>query len=565
MQPIRIEALLLTLATLVPLATASGLDEFKIKRQEVFEFAAKPQVTRQGDRVEIAFVSKAFCDVTVAIEDAQGKIIRHLVSGVLGPKAPEPLQKNSLQQTVVWDSKDDQGQYRDDKERLTVRVALGLKPRFERTLHWSPYRRADEAVPLMQAAPEGVYVYEARGTDHLKLFGHDGNYIRTVYPFPHAGLDKIQELTWHKFPQDDQRLPLKHGRWFCTLLTSGDNGGILPNAKEGPSGRAATAFAIQDGRAYLAHGGLNVLPLSVGREGRIPLTAAPLVYFEVKQTMGSETGKTIRVAPRSAALSPDGKRLYLAGYVFGHVNAGVSNLRYICKWDCLHGVVCVDLTGNSAPRVFAGSMEMGKYGTSDGSFRVPSSVATDAVGRVYVADYVNDRVQVFSPEGKFLKRLPVAKPAQLQLSPKGEIFVFSYLIFNEFTTYGTEVPVTLASLGTFENPQAPVVQPLPVKWTLHPTYRSTGLPIRCTLDFWADPPCVWMVNEIERPDALTANRPIAWSHVRARNRAPGCTDCPLRCHPAAPCRTCPRPCRAGPVPETRARACGWTRPNRRPT
>ena len=57
-------------------ALAGDLDEFKVKREEVFEFAQKPAVTRSGDRVEIAFESKGFCDATVAIENSDGKIIR---------------------------------------------------------------------------------------------------------------------------------------------------------------------------------------------------------------------------------------------------------------------------------------------------------------------------------------------------------------------------------------------------------------------------------------------------------------------------------------------------------
>jgi hypothetical protein len=36
----------------------ADLDEFKVKREAVFEFAQKPQVTRQGDRVTIAFETK---------------------------------------------------------------------------------------------------------------------------------------------------------------------------------------------------------------------------------------------------------------------------------------------------------------------------------------------------------------------------------------------------------------------------------------------------------------------------------------------------------------------------
>ena len=111
-------------AVVAVLATvaAANLDEFRIKREQVFEFVQKPRITRDGDAVTIAFETKGFCDVAVAVEDASGRIVRHLVSGVLGPNAPEPLQRDAKKQTVVWDGKDDLGVYMDDKDKLTVRV-----------------------------------------------------------------------------------------------------------------------------------------------------------------------------------------------------------------------------------------------------------------------------------------------------------------------------------------------------------------------------------------------------------------------------------------------------------
>src|SRR6266853_1671679 len=82
-------------------ASAGALDEFKIKRQDVFEFAEKPQVARHGDQITITFTSKANCDATVAIETADGRIVRHLASGVLGSNAPIPFQTDSLKQSLI--------------------------------------------------------------------------------------------------------------------------------------------------------------------------------------------------------------------------------------------------------------------------------------------------------------------------------------------------------------------------------------------------------------------------------------------------------------------------------
>ena len=56
------------------------------------------------------------------------------VIGVLGENAPEPFAWNSKAQSLTWDGKDDQDVYVDDKESLTVRVSLGLRPQFERPI-----------------------------------------------------------------------------------------------------------------------------------------------------------------------------------------------------------------------------------------------------------------------------------------------------------------------------------------------------------------------------------------------------------------------------------------------
>jgi DNA-binding beta-propeller fold protein YncE len=44
----------------------------------------------------------------------------------------------------------------------------------------------------------------------------------------------------------------------------------------------------------------------------------------------------------------------------------------------------------------------GKKGTGPGEFNEPHGIALDSTGRVFVADRVNARVQIFDPDGKFL-------------------------------------------------------------------------------------------------------------------------------------------------------------------
>ncbi len=57
----------------------------------------------------------------------------------------------------------------------------------------------------------------------------------------------------------------------------------------------------------------------------------------------------------------------------------------------------------------------------------------DAQGRVYVCDYMNSRIQVFSPEGKLLKILKTPYPAEILINLKnGDLFVFSWPLGNSY-------------------------------------------------------------------------------------------------------------------------------------
>ena len=150
------------------MAAAGFLDEIKVKREPVYAFTQEPSVGRHGDELTVDFESKGFCDVTVVVENDQGRIVRHLASGVLGPNAPQPFQKNSRSQTIVWDGKDDRGGYVDDKNSHSIRVSLGLKPQFEKTLFWHPKKRNGAQKPRIFPQPEGVYVYGGAGLEQVR-------------------------------------------------------------------------------------------------------------------------------------------------------------------------------------------------------------------------------------------------------------------------------------------------------------------------------------------------------------------------------------------------------------
>src|SRR4051812_18612518 len=95
---------------------------------EEVKFSSKPSVVKSGDKTMISFGVSAPTDVEVGIQDSTGKVIRHLVAGVLGGKnpPPEPL-KSGLSQNVEWDGKDDMGKTATGGS-FKVHLGVGMKP-----------------------------------------------------------------------------------------------------------------------------------------------------------------------------------------------------------------------------------------------------------------------------------------------------------------------------------------------------------------------------------------------------------------------------------------------------
>ena len=73
-------------------------------------------------------------------------------------------------------------------------------------------------------------------------------------------------------------------------------------------------------------------------------------------------------------------------------NAANSKIYVTC--DCWMCILNSDLTMSSS---------FGKPGAGEGEFQSARDVACDSSGNVYVADRDNDRIQVFTAEGRFLR------------------------------------------------------------------------------------------------------------------------------------------------------------------
>ncbi|GAF74070.1 unnamed protein product, partial [marine sediment metagenome] len=433
-------------------------------------------------------------------ENADGSIVRHLASGVLGPNAPKPFQKNSKKQTIVWDGKDDRGRYVDDKDNLTVRVSLGLKARFERTLFWSPKRRTrspkyEGYYQVVAPTPAGVYVYDGGNADHIRLFDHEGNYVRTIYPPPANKIRAVKGLLWRTFPQDGRELPLKWGLPQYTFLTSGNVKWDGTRWPTGGGGVSVTCMAVHGNRIALVSQRLNRLA-DDGSTGGLPITGPKTCQtMYVHGVHGLRSGN-YEIAPQSAAFSPDGKYLYITGF------------RYHLSWrtGCAHGVTRLEFDSNDTPALFKGDLSAKGHGTDNEHFNYPTSVDCDATGRVYASDYHNDRIQVFAPDGTHLKTIPVNKPARVVVNRKtGEIYAFSYPIITTHFWYHEKalraIKNVLRRFASFESPKQTGAWPLP-KGTCKFPRGGGGLDAgRFELDFQTNPPTLL---------AMTRKGPVAY-------------------------------------------------------
>ena len=69
------------------------------------------------------------------------------------------------------------------------------------------------------------------------------------------------------------------------------------------------------------------------------------------------------------------------------------------------------------------SSTFGKRGSGEGQFDGPAGIACDSTGKVYVADCGNNRIQVFTAEGKFLMRFRVCEPRGIAVDTSGMVYV----------------------------------------------------------------------------------------------------------------------------------------------
>jgi len=384
------------------------------------DFTTGPEARAEAGGARITFGVSGTTDVEVAILDAKGRVVRHLAAGVLGgPKPPPEPLKPGLKQALVWDGKDDDGRAAKGGP-FSVRVRAAMTARFGRVIG-QPGRIGGAIYGLATDEKGNLYVasgavYASTPVQTIKVFDRTGKYLRTILPMP-ASLKPADLAEFGEVRRIDGH------------LTPENFGQLVPYVQPG----GVTAFignAVRDGVLWL-----------VNTDGRIcrlrAADGAPLKWNSAPKSMRPSGG------PMCWAVGPGGKSLYMTGWW----NARYTNKRYRGKIDPRDGIIyridpntgkAVEFVRIDVPKTSFWLTETnGWYHFKNWSRKngcaALHGLAVDADGNLLVCDRVNQRLAVYSPEGKLVGSTAIEWPDLVALGPGGKsVYVTTRKVINGY-------------------------------------------------------------------------------------------------------------------------------------
>ncbi len=431
-----------------------------VERANTFEFGEKPSARFLGnDKYEITFSVKGFCDVTVAVIDKKGKVVRHLGAGVLGSNAPDPFQKNSLKQKIYWNGKDDLGNYPKNGTKLKIRVMLGLKPTFDKRLGGTSPKNLPGKVWGLALDERGAYLVigDGGGFSHksVRMFDRDGKYIKVLYP-PPAGTP-LNQLEGSGFVEYEAGQRAWHGPDLYWAIA----GNGLVFSKE------ADYKAAHECQLGLA--GKKLMFLNAGSSLNSRVSGSMIFSINTDGTtsaaglLGRPFAWGAHFSPVLAG-SPDGKWVYMVCSLGG-------------KYTFDPVAVRAPADGSKPATVFFG--DKNKAGSDATHLNGPTGLACDAGGRVYIADSRNSRIQIVSPEGKLLKTIPIERPRLVKVHQKTGAIYVQHL--------GRVKGKSVARITKFESFEKPVVS----------FYMDLTGSRQMGLDSWSTKPRLWLAGGLQ--------------------------------------------------------------------
>lgn len=372
-------------------------------------FTAKPAVKKDGEKTVITFAVSGPTDVAVFIEDAKGKIVCHLAAGLLGKNPPEPLKANSLEQTLVWDGKDDDGKVAQGGP-FHVRVGLGLKVDPAGTAFMDKSgANALTSVLGLTTGPDGrLYVLDDRSGYYVfpgysvHVFRRDGSYEKTIKPFgPHLPLERLKDTG--AFVNDRG--------YLNPLIRNGQEISPYPFADH-PTVQMAVAggqlwqtVVTPTGGGYLRHRSPRLAAIDL--DGGIPneAYAGPLLG-------PAKDGWTL--GAMYLAVSSDKQHLFLSGFGSPAEQVPAVSQPFLVR---------VTMADRGPGELVFGDRKQAEK--DNAHLNSPRGLATDGKGHLLICDHGNDRILVLHEKDmSFAGTISVEGPEWVGCDPKsGTVYV----------------------------------------------------------------------------------------------------------------------------------------------
>lgn len=222
------------------------------------------------------------------------------------------------------------------------------------------------------------------------------------------------------------------------------------------AGHVVVAFDIPGQRSFRigeSGEGALAMPLGLDVDGKGNLYVVDASAKQVQ--MYDRDGKHLRTfgdrrllsRPSGIAADEEGKRIYVVD------TGAVTNEK--------HRIVVFDV--QTGKHLF----DIGKRGIEEGQFNLPRDVAIGTDGLLYVVDGGNFRVQVFKPDGTFVRTFgsigrqvgQFSRPKEVAVDPDGNIYVVDSA-FGNFQIFNQQGDMLLAVGGRSES-DAPAKYMLP--------------------------------------------------------------------------------------------------------